>query len=50
MPFDLERDDELARLLESDHVDEELKDRNGEQPARVSPLLDAVLDDEPDGK
>lgn len=50
MPFDLERDDELASLLESELSDDELKERLRAHPGRVNAMLESVLDDEPDEK
>lgn len=50
MPFDLERDDELAHFLDSELSEDLMKERLREYPIRVSSTLDSVLDDEPDEK
>jgi rRNA pseudouridine-1189 N-methylase Emg1 (Nep1/Mra1 family) len=44
MPFDLERDDELANLLESELSEDELIERQRVHPDRVHPMLQSVLD------
>ena len=50
MPFDLERDEELVQLFESELSDDERRDRLREHPVRLSRTLESVLDEEPDEK
>lgn len=50
MPFDLERDDDLADLFESETADDELKDRLRQPSPRIRLAPELLLDDEPDEK